>query len=212
MSLYDAILLLRARWRVLTVVPGLALAFTAAFIALLPGEDEARMLLRVESPVPARWVAVLNSRTFADHVGAVGIRRLMAESRRTDGQLVEVRAWAANGPAAERVLHDALIMLRKRESDETQRFMGERRALLRRPHTRAMLIEFEVALMRRIDTRTTFDVLDPPRRTARPFNPYPFIAASVTSVLLSTGIVFVSTWWAAERAAHAESALKTAEE
>ena len=211
MSLYDAILLLRARWRVLTVVPGLALAFTAAFIALRPGEDEARMLLRVESPVPARWVAVLNSRTFADHVGAIGIRRLMAESRRTDGQLVEVRAWAANGPAAEILLHAALIMLRNRESDETQRFMGERRALLSRPHSRTMLIEFE-ALMRRIGTRTTFDVLDPPMRTARPFNPYPFIAASVTSVLLSAGLVFVSAWWAAERAARADSALRTAEE
>src|SRR3990167_9016588 len=154
MTLYDAILLLRARWHWFVALPALSVALTAAMLLVTtPRDYEAHGLVQIDASLPgSHVVARLGTRTFAERIGAGSLE---GRPRKGEAQLVEVVARAGTSEAARRLVSKAIAALNADADREAaasaaalRRVVAER-AALRHRHDRFAMIDYEV-LTRRI--------------------------------------------------------------
>ena len=202
MTLYDAILLLRAQWRWFVTVPACSLAVTITVLWLVAPRAYIARALVASDAVP-RAAAILSSRTLADRIGAT--ERLVVEPRRGDPRVVEISARAATPRDAIRMVRAAIATVNMHERARLERAEADRRAVLRRRDPFA-IIDYQ-SLTKLTETLGTepglaLELLEPVvAHRPSPLQPYPLVASLVASLVVVFAGVFISAWWVAEREA-----------
>lgn len=212
MTLYEAIVLLRARWPWLLIVPGVLATLIVVQPLVVPPDTEARAVIRVN--VPSRVLMVMNSRTFAARIGATGT--LIATQDKRDGFL-DLTATAPAPIEVLRMLTTAIDTVTQDEQAQQQYQTRQRVARLRRAldeQGAVMLRRDPFAVIDyarladqlerlRAEPMTTEDpvtVLDPPALVPRVIDQRRALAAAFVGLGLVCCAIFLRAWWIAELA------------